>query len=379
MQLLWPTEVMLSPLDGALYFIDDNLILKLTKDNQVLVVTGHPLHCEGSFASSSASSSASGHFATAKGFSFGSILGFAFFPNGNLLFAEVTAKKINYLYMVTPDGKLVRFAGTSSQCECHDKNCSCKDPKYTLAINSQLYAISALTITPDGVVYVADHGSLRIMGIHFYLPKPNQLGEYEIAFPDTQETYVFNRHGQHIITKNILTGRTVYSFLYSVNTSFGKLSTVTDASSNKISFLRDHSGQINTIENAQGQKYRIKISKLGLMEGLWTFSDFEIAFEYHGSTGLLRSRTDSANNTYVYQYDENGRLLEAVTPTGQTVSFHATMYTTGSIVTVENGRDEPYSLKIIGSSVITQQGTKFWSYLLFLKVFKDAFTFVILT
>lgn len=44
-QLQWPTGLALSPLDGAIHFIDDRLILKLTPEMKVSVVAGTPLHC----------------------------------------------------------------------------------------------------------------------------------------------------------------------------------------------------------------------------------------------------------------------------------------------------------------------------------------------
>lgn len=61
------------------------------------------------------------------------------------------------------------------------------------------------------------------------------------------EMYVFNRYGQHISTKDLTSGKTKYSFLYSKNTSFGKLSTITDPSGNKILFLRDYSNVVSIV------------------------------------------------------------------------------------------------------------------------------------
>ena len=66
-----------------------------------------------------------------------------------------------------------------------------------------------------------------------------------IPYPPTREVYVFNRYGQHTATKDLTSGKTRYSFLYSKNTSFGKLSTVTDSSGNKILFLRDYSNVVS--------------------------------------------------------------------------------------------------------------------------------------
>jgi hypothetical protein len=36
-QLNWPTDMAVNPLDGSLHFIDDNMVLKLTKDGRVQV------------------------------------------------------------------------------------------------------------------------------------------------------------------------------------------------------------------------------------------------------------------------------------------------------------------------------------------------------
>ena len=45
LRLRWPTEMAISPLDGSLHVLDDHLVLRLTPDNRVQVVTGRPLHC----------------------------------------------------------------------------------------------------------------------------------------------------------------------------------------------------------------------------------------------------------------------------------------------------------------------------------------------
>ena len=39
-QLNWPTELAVSPLDNTLHFIDDNVVLKLTHDGRVSIVAG---------------------------------------------------------------------------------------------------------------------------------------------------------------------------------------------------------------------------------------------------------------------------------------------------------------------------------------------------
>ena len=124
-----------------------------------------------------------------------------------------------------------------------------------------------------------------------YLPNHDETGEFHIPFPPSNEVYVFNRYGQHIFTKDLTSGKTRYSFLYSKNTSFGKLSTVTDSAGNKIQFLRDYSSVVSSIENTQDHKSELKISAVGFLEKLSERGRAEIALAYDGSTGLLTSRS----------------------------------------------------------------------------------------
>lgn len=88
-------------------------------------------------------------------------------------------------------------------------------------------------------------GNLHILALEHYLASHDENGEYRIPYTPTGEEYVFNRYGQHIATRDITTGKPRYTFLYSKNTSFGKLSTVTDSAGNKILFLRDYSNVVS--------------------------------------------------------------------------------------------------------------------------------------
>lgn len=85
------------------------------------------------------------------------------------------------------------------------------------------------------------------MALEHYLPSHDESGEFHIPYPPTGEIYVFNRYGQHVATKDLASAKTIYSFLYSKNTSFGKLSTVTDSTGNKIQFLRDYSNVVSIL------------------------------------------------------------------------------------------------------------------------------------
>ncbi|XP_048511845.1 teneurin-a isoform X2 [Athalia rosae] len=334
-QLQWPTGLTLSPLDGSLHFIDDRLVLKLTSDLKVRVVAGTPLHCTSNANMGGAPRSNSSMAANNKKSDevLGSVLAVAFSPTGELYIADSDSHRVNSIRMVDSSGKMSHFAGQQQerlrgQCECNNTtpstkildSCSCTDDTSStetlLSSNAKFLAISALAVSPDGVLHVADQGSLHILALQPYLPKLDESGEFHIPFPPSNEVYVFNRYGQHVATKDLTSGKTRYSFLYSKNTSFGKLATVTDSAGNKIQFLRDYSNVVSSIENTQDHKSELKISGVGFLVKLSERGRSEIALDYDSSTGLLTSRS-GGSETYMYSYDNLGRVTDVILPTGE--------------------------------------------------------------
>ncbi|XP_023702268.1 teneurin-a isoform X2 [Cryptotermes secundus] len=299
----------------------------------------------------------------ATGTVLGSVLALAFSPTGDLFIAESDSRKVNAIRVVDSAGRISDFAGRPhdkpyrpSSCDCNGNatgspvgtggSCLCGAPgssstapedvtgsghsaasskETMLSSNAQFTSISALTVSPDGILNVADQGSLHILALEHYLPTHDENGEFRIPYPPTQEVYVFNRYGQHIATRDLTSGKTRYSFLYSKNTSFGKLSTVTDSSGNKILFLRDYSNVVSTIENTQDHKSDLKISGVGFLVKFSEKGTSDIELDYDSTTGLLISRADSrgggGGETYMYRYGEAGRLESVILPTGETMSL----------------------------------------------------------
>lgn len=176
-------------------------------------------------------------------------------------------------------------------------------------------------------------------------------GEYQIPFPGTNELYIFNRYGQHISTKDLQTGKLYYNFVYSKNTSFGKLASVSDDSGNKIFFIREYSNVVSSIENSQDYKAELTISGSGLLVKFSEKGKSDISLSYDTNTGLLLSHTGGDNvikvrasshhflmsyancekytkffsfqggSSFVFKYNKLGRLSSAILPTGEVLDL----------------------------------------------------------
>lgn len=349
-QLQWPTGLSLSPLDGSLHFIDDRLVLKLTADMKIKVVAGTPLHCHAK--EDNATNIPSENI-------LGTVLSLAFSPIGDLYIAESDTHKLNFIRIVDTAGRISQFAGKThdklkANCDCNNSittssprttqelptACLCGTAEDTtsnaetlLSSNAQFQTISALTVSPSGVLYVADQGSLHILALQHYLPSHDENGEFFIPYPPAEEIYVFNRYGQHISTRDLASSKTRYSFLYSKNTSFGKLSTVTDSSGNKIQFLRDYSNAVSSIENTQDHKSELKISGVGYLVKLSEKGRSEVELDYDMNTGLLTSRS-GGGETFIYQYDWMGRVTGITLPSGEALQLISNLVPEGMEVII---------------------------------------------
>ncbi|XP_028159379.1 teneurin-m isoform X1 [Ostrinia furnacalis] len=346
--LRWPTELVINPLDNSLHIIDDHMILQMAPDGRVKVIAGRPLHCPSPLTGYDMELATYATLVMPQSIAFGAA--------GDLYVAESDSQRINRVRLITTDGKISLYAGAESKCNCLERGCDCFEADHFLASNSKFNTISAVIVSPDGIVHIADQANYRIRSVMASIPDASGAREYEIYSPDTQEIYIFNRFGQHIMTKNILTGENNYVFTYTVNTSNGKLSTVTDAAGNKVFLLRDYSSLVNSIENTKGQKCRLRMSRMKMLQELRTPDNFNVTFDYHGTTGLLKAKYDSTGRSYIYKYDEFGRLTSAVTPTGRIINLTFDLSLKGATVLVSENNRKPISILIKGSSVRTKVG-----------------------
>lgn len=193
-------------------------------------------------------------------------------------------------------------------------------------------------MTPNSVLVIADQGNYRLRSVSSGLPPDKADGVFEVPDAETQESYIFNKFGQHEITKDLMTGMTKYKMTYTQTTSTGKLASVTNAYGAKLTVLRDFKGQVNALQTASGLKFDLEMSRVGDLETLTSQQmPLKTSFRYHGSSGLLKSKLDS-HYSYHYEYDIYGRLVQAILPTGEAIGLHFNLTSQGaSIEMTSNG------------------------------------------
>lgn len=103
-----------------------------------------------------------------------------------------------------------------------------------------------------------------------------------------------------------------------------------------------------------------------MLQSFTTPSNFKTVFDYHGSTGLLRSKEDSTGRSYIYNFDEYGRLTDSVTPSGQVIRLEYNLSLKGASVTITRDGKDPMSLLIKGSDVTTKIGKVLLNFFYFL-------------
>lgn len=286
----------------------------------VLVVAGRPLHCPPRNAKNGLlhdEEQAGQSLATDTILRYPQHISFA--PNGDLYIIESNGRDVNQVRLVDTDGRIQHYAGAKSNCDCRHEDCDCFQPNEELSTKMFLNNPTAITITPDYVVHVADMGNLRIHSIFPPLPVPDKQGQYEVIHPQTQEMYVFNRHGHHIATKSIVTGDFIYNFSYTVNSYYANVVKVTDNSGSFLTIRRDYKHEAKELVPPGGQKCKFQMNSLGQLQVFTGADNSTTWFTYISNTGLLDSKENSQGQKFVYEYDNNGRLSSVIQPTGERI------------------------------------------------------------
>ncbi|CAG5114545.1 unnamed protein product, partial [Candidula unifasciata] len=357
--LKWPTSLSINPLDDSLHILDHSIVLKLTSDFKLVTVAGRPVYCpprhssflpSGVLTDDEQASSVADHvtLVSPKCITFG--------PHGDLYIVESDTHHINRVRVVSTDGRIHHFAGAKSKCDCRQEKCACFNPQETLAAQALFSDPTSVTVTPDGVLHLADMGNLRVFSVVSELPVLNDR-HYEVVAPETQELYVFNMYGQHRHTINIHTGQYVYNFTYNVFSSYGRLITVEDASQNKIQIKRDYQAQAKEVLSPTNEQCVLVMDNRHRLHKFLASDNSSATFTYTVNTGLLESKQDSGGQTFLYHYDDTGRLLTIRQPTGQITTLTTDINTTGSIVRVATGTRHVSAMATYGSVQSVMHGS----------------------
>ncbi|XP_026048324.1 teneurin-4 isoform X4 [Astatotilapia calliptera] len=312
-RLEWPTDLAVNPMDNSLYVLDNNVVLQISENHQVRIVAGRPMHCQvpgiDHFLLSKVAIHATLESANALAVS----------HNGVLYIAESDEKKINRVRQVSTNGEISLVAGAPSGCDCkNDANCDCYSGDEGYAKDAKLNAPSSLAVCPDGDLYIADLGNIRIRYVRKNKPFLNPLSMYEVSSPINDELYLFDSNGSHIFTQSLTTGDYLYNLTY---TGSGDLSSITDKNKNTVIIRRDTTGMPLWLMVPDGQTFWFTIGTNSALKTVAAQGQELAVMTYHGSSGLLATKTNENGWTTFFEYDSYGRLTNITYPTGRVSSY----------------------------------------------------------
>eukprot|EP00062_Callorhinchus_milii_P001146 gi/632936225/ref/XP_007893009.1/ PREDICTED: teneurin-1 [Callorhinchus milii] len=318
-RLEWPTDLAVNPMDNSLYVLDNNIVLKVSESKRVRIVAGRPIHCQ---------VPGMDHFLVSKvavHSTLESARAIAVSHSGVLYIAETDERKINRIQQVTTNGEIFIFAGVSTDCDCKiDPNCDCFSGDGGFAKDAKLKAPTSLAMSPDGTLYIADLGNIRIRAVTSNKPVLGSMNLYEVGSPVDQELYLFTANGTHLHTLNLITGDYVHNFSYNGE---GDINTITGNNGNSLHIRRDANGAPLWLVVPGGQVYWLTISNNGALKRVSAQGHDLAMMTYHGNTGLLATKNNENGWTTVYEYDSDGHLTIVTFPTGQVSNFHSQMDT----------------------------------------------------
>lgn len=129
-------------------------------------------------------------------------------------------------------------------------------------------------------------------------PQPNAAGMYEIASVMDQELYLFSLNGTHLHTKHLITGDHLYNFSYSAD---GQLSAGVGRDGNAVHVRRDANGMPLWLVAPRGQVHWLTVSNSQVLKRVSAQGHDIAQLTYHGSTGLLATKSDENAWTTVYE------------------------------------------------------------------------------
>ncbi|CAL8262825.1 unnamed protein product [Lota lota] len=313
-RLEWPTDLAINPLDNSLYILDNNIVLQVSDSLHVRIVAGRPIHCQVPGIDHHLVSRAAvrATLEAAKAIALSHL--------GTLFIAETDERRINRVQQVSTNGEISIISGAPTDCDCKiDPNCDCFSGDSGYARDARLKAPSSLAVAPNGTLYIADLGNIRIRAVSPNQPLPGPTGLVEISSPLDQELYLFSQNGSHLFTKHLITGHHLYNFSYG---SDGQLFAVSGRDGRGLQVRRDAHGVPLWLALPGGQVYWLSLSNSGTLRKVSAQGHDVAHITYHGNSGLLATKSDENSWTTVYEYNNEGHVTNITLPTGEVSGFH---------------------------------------------------------
>ena len=169
------------------------------------------------------------------------------------------------------------------------------------------------------------------------IAKDEFSGKYTIISPETQEAYLFNRFGLHLHTVNLITDKMKFNFTYNGNSAYGKLITVTDQKNVLLNVKRNFHGRAELIQTINNE-IKIKLNNFEMLKTLIIEANrTSYSFTYVGNTGLLKSKSENNDKTFLFNYQKNGKIEQIVDADQILTNITYFLNSNGIITTLNKG------------------------------------------
>jgi YD repeat-containing protein len=212
-------------------------------------------------------------------------------------------------------------------------------------LQARFTEVRGMVLGPDGSIYIADLGTLRVRRIDPFLPGFTTADKL-IPSVDAGEIYVFSPQGRHLRTLDALTASLKLEFTYD---SAGRLASVRDADNNTTTIVRT-GGVPTEILGPYGHLTAMELNPAA--QGWFTkIIDPEARaheFDYEpGKPGLMSLMIDPNGGLYTFDYDPKGRLIRDEDPATGFLTLSRTLDPLGYTVTLQTaeGRTRSYQVQ----------------------------------
>ena len=98
---------------------------------------------------------------------------------------------------------------------------------------------------------------------------------------------------------------------------------VTDSAGASLKISRDYKMAARELVSPGGQRCKLTTDSMDQLASFVTSDNVSVHFTYLGNSGLIESKDSGAGQTFVYEYDDYGRMSAVVQPTGDRILIAA--------------------------------------------------------